>query len=74
MDRVAPEVMVEHPDSDFGMDSMEIVRLLVEVEDSFGLEFDPVRDDLSALFSTPASLAGFLSARVEEDGDHASRP
>ncbi|MDR6774839.1 acyl carrier protein [Azospirillum sp. BE72] len=46
-----------HLTSDLGLDSMDIVRLLVSLEDRFSIRFDPDAVDLDAVFTSPDTLA-----------------
>ncbi|WP_438432806.1 phosphopantetheine-binding protein [Gorillibacterium sp. sgz500922] len=48
----------------YGIDSLTLVELLVEVEEVFGILFDSssLTDDF---FSTAASIAGYVSGKLE---------
>ena len=45
---------------DLGLDSLAMVDLMVVVEDSFNVYFDPVKMDLDTAFETVGSLATIL--------------
>ncbi|MBK1710404.1 acyl carrier protein [Marichromatium gracile] len=49
-----------HLTSELGLDSMDIVRLLVSLEDQFNIRFDPVAVDLDAVFASPDTLAAYI--------------
>jgi acyl carrier protein len=42
---------------DLGLDSMDIVRLQVVLEDFYGIRFDPETTDFDKVFATPETLA-----------------
>lgn len=48
---------------DLGLDSVSLVTLQVEVEDLFGIRFDPMETDLVSVFSTFGSLASYLTGQ-----------
>lgn len=46
---------------DLGFDSVLIVDLMVEIELRLGVRFDPLDDDLAAIFATFGSLEEFVA-------------
>ncbi|AGL16377.1 pyridoxal-dependent decarboxylase [Actinoplanes sp. N902-109] len=69
-DRI-PSGVTLHENSDltvFGIDSLTVVRLLVTIEDSFGVM---IPDELIAfeLFSSPGSLWRLISGLREDPGE-----
>lgn len=46
---------------DLGLDSMDIVRLQVVIEDEFNFRFDPGSHDLDAVFTTIGAISRFLA-------------
>jgi acyl carrier protein len=50
---------------DLMLDSMRLIELQVEIEDSFEMRFDPMQDDLASIFKTVGSLAAFLKENHE---------
>lgn len=59
-----PEQMRLKPDQrlreDLGFDSVMAVDLMVEIEMRLGVYFDPIEQDLAAIFSTVGALAEFV--------------
>lgn len=55
---------------DLGLDSMDIVRLQILLEDRLNFRFDPVRHDLDAVFTTVGAIHRFLAEQnlLEEVG------
>lgn len=45
---------------DLGMDSLDLVRLQVGIEDEFGTRLDPLTLDVEAIFDTVDSLATYI--------------
>lgn len=45
---------------DLGLDSLAMVDVMVAVEDTFAMQFDPVGTDLEQVFTSVGSLADFL--------------
>lgn len=45
---------------DLELDSLAIVNLQVQIEDEFGIKFDPIDTDLADVFETVGSLVQFL--------------
>lgn len=54
-----------HLENDLGMDSMEMIRLQLDIEDTYGFEFDPVEDDFDTCFSTYGVLCKCVSDKVK---------
>ena len=46
---------------DLGLDSLAMVDLMVAVEDTLGIYFDPIQMDLDAAFETVSSLADYVT-------------
>lgn len=51
---------------DLCLDSMDLVRLIIALEDRLGIRFDPGSQDLAAVFVTVGSLDAFLGAQMRE--------
>jgi acyl carrier protein len=61
-----------HLRDDLGLDSMDIVRLQIVLEDRLGFRFDPNRHDLDAVFTTVGAIDCFLADHnLLEDKGHA---
>ena len=58
-DQILPEHSLRE---DLGLDSLAMVDLMVAIEDTLGVYFDPVQMDLDAAFETVGSIAGFVAA------------
>lgn len=56
-DRILPEHRLYQ---DLGIDSLSVVDLMVTLEDTFNVYFDPVKTDLSTVFDTVISLVAFI--------------
>jgi len=50
---------------EFGLDSMDIVRLQVALEDYYDIRFDPETTDFDVVFSTPTTLAKHIKLETE---------
>jgi len=50
---------------DLGLDSLDIVRLQVAIEDHFDVRFDPIRDDLAEAFLSAGSLLKLIRSLVK---------
>lgn len=48
-----------------GMGSLQIVMLQVELEDKFGISFDPIEDDFFQIFSTIGSVYETVKRKQE---------
>ena len=59
-----------HLRDDLGLDSMDIVRLQIVLEDRLNFRFDPGRHDLDAVFTTVGAINRFLADHnlLEEHG------
>lgn len=53
-----------HITKDLGLDSMDIVRLQVALEDKYGIRFDPESTDFEQVFETPENLARHIELRI----------
>jgi acyl carrier protein len=51
-----------HLREDLGLDSLAMVDLMVAIEDTMGVYFDPIQMDLDAAFETVGTLAGVITA------------
>lgn len=51
--------------NDLGFDSLALIRLQVEIEDTFGLNFDPVDTDFVRVFSTVGNLVSYIEANYK---------
>lgn len=51
---------------DLRLDSVNIVHLQVEIEDTFDIRFDPGTMDLASIFMTVSSLVDFIE-NIEEN-------
>ncbi len=49
---------------DLGMESLHIVTLQIELEDEFGIQFDPIEDDFFEIFCTVGSLYEAINRKV----------
>lgn len=56
-DRILPEHKLRE---DLELDSLDMVKLQVAVEDSLCMRFDPIEMDLLYVFDTVGSLSAFL--------------
>ena len=45
---------------DLMLNSIDLIELQVKIEDTFGMRFDPMDNDLPAIFKTVGSLDAFL--------------
>ena len=52
---------------DLGMESIHIVTLQVELEDTFQIEFDPLQDDFFEIFRTVASVYQTIERKLHEN-------
>lgn len=50
---------------DLHMESIHIVSLQVELEDEFGIEFDPLEDDFFEIFQTIGSVCETIEKKLE---------
>lgn len=61
-----------HLRDDLGLDSMDIVRLQIVLEDKLNFRFDPNRHDLDAVFTTVGAIDRFLADHnLLKDNGHA---
>ena len=52
---------------DLGLDSLDLVRLQVCVEDAWEIRFDPVNDDLAAALTTVGALVSLIESKRRGD-------
>ncbi|MBR4318421.1 MAG: acyl carrier protein [Oscillospiraceae bacterium] len=66
LEKNVPELHFEMSLSDdLEMESLQIVMLQVELEDAFGISFDPMEDDFFQIFST---VGGVYTAVKRKQG------
>lgn len=64
--RVADAVEPHHRlREDLFLDSLNLVTLVVSLEDTFGITFDPLQDDLVVIFTDSSSLAAYIFAKTQ---------
>lgn len=52
---------------EIGYDSISIIRLQVDIEDTFGFMFDPIEDDFDAIFSTIGSIVDCVTQKAGKE-------
>lgn len=53
-----------HLTHDLGLDSMDMVRLQVTIEDHYRIRFSPETTDFETVFATPESLAQHVQMQI----------
>lgn len=53
-----------HLTRELGLDSMDMVRVQVVLEDRYEFRFDPARTDFDAVFVTPETLAAYIDEEI----------
>lgn len=53
-----------HLTNDLNLDSMDIVRLQVALEDYYAIRFEPETTDFEQVFSTPETLARHIQIKI----------
>lgn len=56
---------------DLGLDSIDLVRLQVAIEDAWGIRFDPISDDLASALTSVGAMV-YLIDDKDEGGERAS--
>ena len=59
---VSPEMLLVR---DLGMESIHIVTLQVELEEMFGIQFDPLEDDFYAIFQSVDSVYKTIERKLK---------
>lgn len=57
-----PEMLLSR---DLGMESIHIVTLQVELEETFGIQFDPLEDDFYAIFHSVDSVYKTIERKLK---------
>lgn len=52
--------------ADLGFDSIMLVVLQIDIEDTFHIRFDPMEDDFQLIFTTVRALCDYVQRRLEE--------
>ncbi len=59
---LSPEMLLTR---DLGMESLHIVTLQVELEEKFGIQFDPLDDDFYVIFQSVGSVYKTIERKLQ---------